>query len=208
MLIVLLIRGLTLPGAAIGIQFYLYPDLGRLADPQVGAQKSPLIDWCWLLLMGCTREKEKQLCGSCKTGPHQVLVSHGSQLELLVSAGSICWPFQESGVVGIKRGGLGPPYRTVNMSSTTRTKQDTFSLPQIFSLTLFDLKRAITMSWQSHFLLTCPFLFLIQVSVRWSNSELSMSNHDGRWLRTPTCGWETSSQPVDIVIQTVRTVTV
>lgn len=35
MLIVLLIRGLTLPGAAIGIKFYLYPDLGRLADPQV-----------------------------------------------------------------------------------------------------------------------------------------------------------------------------
>lgn len=35
MLIVLLFRGLTLPGAAIGIQFYLYPDLGRLADPQV-----------------------------------------------------------------------------------------------------------------------------------------------------------------------------
>ncbi|CAG5927684.1 unnamed protein product [Menidia menidia] len=34
MLIVLLIRGLTLPGAAIGIKFYLYPDLGRLADPQ------------------------------------------------------------------------------------------------------------------------------------------------------------------------------
>lgn len=35
MLIVLLIRGLTLPGAAIGIRFYLYPDLGRLSDPQV-----------------------------------------------------------------------------------------------------------------------------------------------------------------------------
>lgn len=35
MLIVLLIRGLTLPGAGIGIKFYLYPDLGRLADPQV-----------------------------------------------------------------------------------------------------------------------------------------------------------------------------
>ncbi|XP_037552074.1 sodium- and chloride-dependent GABA transporter 2-like, partial [Nematolebias whitei] len=35
MLIVLLIRGLTLPGAGIGIRFYLYPDLGRLADPQV-----------------------------------------------------------------------------------------------------------------------------------------------------------------------------
>lgn len=39
MLIVLLIRGLTLPGAGIGIQFYLYPDLGRLADPQVPFNK-------------------------------------------------------------------------------------------------------------------------------------------------------------------------
>lgn len=35
MLIVLLIRGVTLPGASLGIEFYLYPDLGRLADPQV-----------------------------------------------------------------------------------------------------------------------------------------------------------------------------
>lgn len=35
MLLILLIRGVTLPGASRGIQFYLYPDLGRLADPQV-----------------------------------------------------------------------------------------------------------------------------------------------------------------------------
>lgn len=35
MLVILLIRGVTLPGASRGIQFYLYPDLGRLADPQV-----------------------------------------------------------------------------------------------------------------------------------------------------------------------------
>lgn len=35
MLVILLIRGVTLPGASIGIKFYLYPDLGRLADPQV-----------------------------------------------------------------------------------------------------------------------------------------------------------------------------
>ncbi|KAJ8342754.1 hypothetical protein SKAU_G00326820 [Synaphobranchus kaupii] len=35
MLLVLLVRGLTLPGASQGIVFYLYPDLTRLADPQV-----------------------------------------------------------------------------------------------------------------------------------------------------------------------------
>nr|XP_008509490.1 PREDICTED: sodium- and chloride-dependent taurine transporter isoform X1 [Equus przewalskii] len=35
MLLVLLIRGLTLPGAGAGIKFYLYPDISRLEDPQV-----------------------------------------------------------------------------------------------------------------------------------------------------------------------------
>uniref|UniRef100_A0A3P8T6V4 Transporter n=1 Tax=Amphiprion percula TaxID=161767 RepID=A0A3P8T6V4_AMPPE len=35
MLIALLIRGATLPGAADGIRFYLSPDLTRLTDPQV-----------------------------------------------------------------------------------------------------------------------------------------------------------------------------
>lgn len=35
MLVVLLVRGLMLPGAADGIGFYLYPDPTRLTDPQV-----------------------------------------------------------------------------------------------------------------------------------------------------------------------------
>lgn len=39
MLLVLLIRGVTLPGAAEGIKFYLYPDISRLADPQVQNQE-------------------------------------------------------------------------------------------------------------------------------------------------------------------------
>uniref|UniRef100_A0A7N6ANS8 Transporter n=1 Tax=Anabas testudineus TaxID=64144 RepID=A0A7N6ANS8_ANATE len=35
MLMVLLVRGLTLPGARDGIMFYLYPDPSRLTDPEV-----------------------------------------------------------------------------------------------------------------------------------------------------------------------------
>ncbi|XP_058486783.1 sodium- and chloride-dependent GABA transporter 2-like [Solea solea] len=35
MLVVLLVRGLTLPGAKDGIKFYLYPDISRLVDPEV-----------------------------------------------------------------------------------------------------------------------------------------------------------------------------
>lgn len=37
MLVILLVRGVTLPGAYEGIIYYLKPDLSRLKDPQVGA---------------------------------------------------------------------------------------------------------------------------------------------------------------------------
>ena len=40
MLVVLLVRGLTLPGAINGIKFYLYPDPTRLVDPQVSTKHS------------------------------------------------------------------------------------------------------------------------------------------------------------------------
>lgn len=35
MLLVLLVRGLFLPGALEGVQFYLLPDIQRIAEPQV-----------------------------------------------------------------------------------------------------------------------------------------------------------------------------
>ncbi|XP_077356194.1 sodium- and chloride-dependent GABA transporter 2-like [Festucalex cinctus] len=52
MLLVLLVRGLTLPGAGIGIQFYLYPDLGRLADPQVWMDAGTQIFFSYAICLG------------------------------------------------------------------------------------------------------------------------------------------------------------
>ncbi|XP_017263911.1 sodium- and chloride-dependent GABA transporter 2 [Kryptolebias marmoratus] len=53
MLAVLLVRGVTLPGAMDGIKFYLYPDPTRLADPQVWMDAGTQIFYSYAICIGC-----------------------------------------------------------------------------------------------------------------------------------------------------------
>uniref|UniRef100_UPI003AB02EB0 sodium- and chloride-dependent GABA transporter 3-like n=1 Tax=Centroberyx gerrardi TaxID=166262 RepID=UPI003AB02EB0 len=52
MLLILLVRGLTLPGAWEGIKFYLYPDLNRLADHEVWIEAGSQIFFSYSLTTG------------------------------------------------------------------------------------------------------------------------------------------------------------
>uniref|UniRef100_A0A8C3P3B4 Transporter n=1 Tax=Cyanoderma ruficeps TaxID=181631 RepID=A0A8C3P3B4_9PASS len=53
MLLILLIRGVMLPGAAEGIIFYLKPDISRLADPQVWMDAGTQILFSYAICEGC-----------------------------------------------------------------------------------------------------------------------------------------------------------
>uniref|UniRef100_A0A8C9VKJ8 Transporter n=1 Tax=Scleropages formosus TaxID=113540 RepID=A0A8C9VKJ8_SCLFO len=52
MLVVLLVRGVTLPGALDGIVFYLYPNPSRLADPQVWMDAGTQIFYSYAICLG------------------------------------------------------------------------------------------------------------------------------------------------------------
>ncbi|XP_063059033.1 sodium- and chloride-dependent GABA transporter 2-like [Engraulis encrasicolus] len=51
-LLALLVRGVTLPGAADGIIYYLYPDISRLADPQVWMDAGTQIFFSYAISLG------------------------------------------------------------------------------------------------------------------------------------------------------------
>ncbi|XP_056292961.1 sodium- and chloride-dependent GABA transporter 2-like [Pseudoliparis swirei] len=53
MLMVLLVRGVTLPGALDGIKFYLYPDPSRLSDPQVWMDAGTQVFYSYAICIGC-----------------------------------------------------------------------------------------------------------------------------------------------------------
>ncbi|XP_033994443.1 sodium- and chloride-dependent GABA transporter 2-like [Trematomus bernacchii] len=53
MLVVLFIRGMTLPGAIHGIKYYLYPNLTRLVEPQVWMDAGTQIFYSYAICLGC-----------------------------------------------------------------------------------------------------------------------------------------------------------
>lgn len=82
MLLVLLVRGLTLPGAMEGVKFYLLPDPTRLADPQVTAACSLCVLWLKIHVVKfdffqCSLKKCEDVIDRCSlaAGPTQSLTT-------------------------------------------------------------------------------------------------------------------------------------
>ncbi|XP_066540582.1 sodium- and chloride-dependent GABA transporter 2-like [Hoplias malabaricus] len=70
MLLILLIRGLTLPGALQGIIFYIYPEPQRLADPQVWMEAGSQVFFSYSVAVGAlavlgSYNKYNNNCYSC-----------------------------------------------------------------------------------------------------------------------------------------------
>ncbi|XP_060925138.1 sodium- and chloride-dependent GABA transporter 2-like [Limanda limanda] len=53
MLVLLFLRGVTLPGALHGIKYYLHPNPARLADPQVWMDAGTQIFYSYAICLGC-----------------------------------------------------------------------------------------------------------------------------------------------------------
>lgn len=91
MLLILLVRGVMLPGAAEGIIFYLKPDISRLADPQVrGGVREILatgvfsVPCPWDLSIQLSSVKAGQGTRVLKTSERSLVPLHGSSFLLVV----------------------------------------------------------------------------------------------------------------------------
>ncbi|KAI1234487.1 hypothetical protein IHE44_0003540 [Lamprotornis superbus] len=87
MLLVLLIRGVTLPGAAEGIKFYLYPDISRLADPQDSEAVDSVPLYNLSFLVGKFVEVEGQITSLVDL--HPSFLRKGYRREIFIAIGGM-----------------------------------------------------------------------------------------------------------------------
>uniref|UniRef100_A0A8C8SAH0 Transporter n=1 Tax=Pelusios castaneus TaxID=367368 RepID=A0A8C8SAH0_9SAUR len=88
MLVVLLIRGISLPGAFQGVLFYLYPDITRLTDPQVWMDAGTQIFFSYAICLGCltalgSYNKYHNNCYSAADGPGLAFIAYPRAVVML-----------------------------------------------------------------------------------------------------------------------------
>ncbi|KAL1256241.1 hypothetical protein QQF64_011786 [Cirrhinus molitorella] len=86
MLLVLLIRGLTLPGALQGVVFYLYPEPARLSDPQTVSKARGRDPGCRYMNIVPVKIGGKQFVALVDTGSSQTLVREECIRDLQMSS--------------------------------------------------------------------------------------------------------------------------